>query len=398
MSRPDRRLLVLVYASALAQGLTVVSVPASASALKHVLDDAQYGAIFVPQMLATLAGSLLSSRLGPRAAGGGALGSALACSALAQALLASVPFGGGFGCALGATFALGLGFGASAAALNAWPGQLLPRHAQSALVALHTVLAAGFACGPLLVPRGEGWLALPLAIGALDLLLALAVFVCCPAVLPASRAPLATAGSARSAVQPAVGGSRAGLFFAIAVLYALAEGTFANWALVFLHEERGLAERSAGLSLSTFWGALACGRLLASALLVRVPARAIWLGLPVCMALAFVSLPLVDDARGAVLAFGFAGLSCSAFFPLTVSLASASFDGGAARASALLTAALMIGVGLGSWAIGPLRASATLAAIYRGSTVYPLLALGLCSLLTWRGRGLPEAASAAPQS
>ena len=78
----------------------------------------------------------------------------------------------------------------------------------------------------------------------------------------------------------------------------------------------------------------------------------------------------------------FAGLACSAFFPLTVSLGAQHFAGGAARASSLLTAALMVGVGVGSFVIGPLRGAASLSALYQVSAVYPLLALGLCVWVT----------------
>jgi predicted MFS family arabinose efflux permease len=101
------------------------------------------------------------------------------------------------------------------------------------------------------------------------------------------------------------------------------------------------------------------------------------------MAAAFLALPLVRDASSGVLAFGCAGLACSAFFPLSVSLGAPSFRGGAARASSLLTAALMVGVGLGSFVVGPLRTGTSLATFYRYSCAYPLLAWALCA---WRMR------------
>jgi fucose permease len=396
MSKPQQSSIVaLVYLCALTQGLTVVSVPASAGVLKTVLDDASYGASFVPQMLATIAGSLWASRLAARALCGPVLALAMCASGAAEVLLALVPNGGGFACALAATSALGFGFGLSAAALNALPGQLFPRRKDSALVALHTVLAGGFAAGPALASAAMAarrWVAVPLAVSALAFALAAVALVRLPRSAAASNAHAATDTVAAASVRA---GASAVLLLAIAVCYALAEGTFANWAVVYLREERALSNGAAALALSTFWFALAVGRLIASALLARISAVAIWRALPVAMALCFLALPSVHDASSAVLAFALAGLSCSAFFPLTVSLATPHFRGGAARASSLLSAALMVGVGLGSFVIGPLREGIALATLYRFSAVYPVIAWGLCSwLLTRLRRSSPQSESA----
>ena len=375
----NKRLVAMsVYTAALTQGLCVVSFPASASVLKAALSDAQYGAIFVPQMFATIAGSLLASRLGPRAAGGRTLTLALCASALAELLLAAAAVGGGFAAAACGTFALGFGFGLSAPALNAWPGRLFPDRAETALVALHTVLAGGFAFGPALASSTSGagiWLAFPLALCVFALVCAASAGRFVPSTQATHSAVVAAAPA------ELVPGTRAA-FLAIALLYALAEGTFANWAVVYLREERALSEPWAALALTTFWSALALGRLLASALLVRFAAVTIWRALPLAMALAFLALPFVQGVPAALLGFAFAGLACSAFFPLTVSLGAASFAGGAARASSLLTAALMVGVGVGSFVIGPLRGAASLSALYQVSAVYPLVALGLCVWVT----------------
>jgi fucose permease len=191
----------------------------------------------------------------------------------------------------------------------------------------------------------------------------------------------ASAGARRSGVT----------FIAIAVLYALAEGTFANWAVIYLGEERGVAERWSTLALSVFWCALAVGRLLVSLLVVRFSVEVIWRALPVLMTLAFLAMPWVSGPVSGLLCFATAGLGCSAFFPLTVSLAAERDPSGAARAGSILTAALMVGVGLGSFAIGPLRGGASLATLYGLSAVYPLSAFVLCAWLSVRARTALEA-------
>jgi fucose permease len=374
----------VVYAAALVHGLTIVSFPASASVLKMLghLTDAQYGSIFIPQMLATILGSLIASQLGARAASGRVLTLSLVCACVAECLLALVPHGGGFPLALAATFATGLGFGLAAAPLNSFPRQLFPARPDTALVALHTVLASGFAVGPLIasaVMSAGLWSLLPAGAALAALTIAAGAWLSLPAVAAIEVEHEARPGSGPS--------SHLGLaFIVIAVLYALAEGTFANWAVVYLREERGVAEGWAALSLSVFWFALAGGRLAISVLLARFSPEAIWRLLPVLMAIAFLGLPSVRGPASGLVCFALAGLGCSAFFPLTVSLAAQHVRGGAARAGSLLTAALMVGVGVGSFVIGPLRGGASLATLYRLSSAYPLAALGVCLWLALRGR------------
>jgi len=58
-------------------------------------------------------------------------------------------------------------------------------------------------------------------------------------------------------------------------------------------------------------------------------------------------LPGAHDAATGILAFALADLACSAFFPLTVGFASGRFGGHVAWVSSMLTAALMLGVGVG---------------------------------------------------
>jgi fucose permease len=373
-----------VYAAALVQGLTVVSFPASASILKSLggLRDADYGAIFIPQMLATILGSLFASRLGKRAASLRMLAISLACSATAAGLLLLVTVLRSFPLALAATFAAGLGFGLSAAPLNSAPRRLFPAHANSALIALHTVLAGGFALGPLLVSCAithGAWSYVPSGVAAAGIAIALLAIA-----LPTLGGETLQA-EARASAAPRSSGA---MFIAIAVLYALAEGTFANWAVIYLSEERGVAERWSTFALSMFWCALALGRLVVSVLVVRIPVEVIWRALPVLMTVAFLALPWVSGPVSGLLCFALAGLGCSAFFPLTVSLASE--QDGAARAGSVLTAALMVGVGLGSFAIGPLRGGTSLATLYGLSALYPLGALALCAWLHQHARAALE--------
>lgn len=91
----------------------------------------------------------------------------------------------------------------------------------------------------------------------------------------------------------------------------------------------------------------------------------------------------VSEDAGLAL-FALAGLACSAFFPLTIALASRRFEPNTAWVSSMLTAALMLGVGLGPFAVGALREAVSLENLYQLSALYPLLALALIALVLRR--------------
>lgn len=372
-----------VYFTALVAGLSVVSFAASATVLKAALHltDSEYGAIFLPQVafsiLGSIAGGSLSSRVSPRSILQGAL---LAFAAAELALYgSSVAYPSfDYGLLLAATGCMGTGFGLAAAPLNTLPGRLFPGRAETALVALHTAVGAGFAVGPVLIAQVSartGWRAAPIGLS-----IAAVVAIALVAISDLPGRARSSAGAAGTALPY----RRLLPYFLIGVLYAFAEGTFANWSTVFLKEERGIDSGAAALALGCFWAGLAGGRLLVSAILVRVPWRSVWLALPVAMAASAALIPAANGAIAGILVFTLAGLSCSAFFPLTVSAAVRVDSRRADAIASAMTAALMLGVGLGSFTVGPLRETLSIAQIYRASAVYPCAAFVL-ALLAARG-------------
>ena len=103
--------VLIVYAAALLQGMTLVSFPAVSAMLKQALSlsDADYGAIFLPQValaiVGAVAGGALAGTIGLRAL----LALALAANAASQVLLAASDFAspsGGLVCSLSARRAL----------------------------------------------------------------------------------------------------------------------------------------------------------------------------------------------------------------------------------------------------------------------------------------------------
>ncbi|NJM11178.1 MAG: MFS transporter [Synechococcaceae cyanobacterium SM1_2_3] len=383
--------LLAVYLIAFLQGLALVSFPASSAILKqlHGISDAQYGAIFLPQLafavLGAVAGGTLARRWGLQrllwltAAGSGLSQLALAGSFWVAPLLA-------FPIILLGTALLGLSFGLSGAPLNSYPPQFFPRHAPTAVVALHTLIGLGLMVGPLLA-TGFGkaglWIGFPLLLLAVSAML----------TLTAAAVRLPDVGSqpqGQVSANPPLSSGAFWMFAAIAVLYAFAEGTFGNWAVIYLSEVKQLPAEVAALALSVFWGAMVAGRLLVAVLVARIAPLVIWLALPVLMAAVFLLLPAANTPMLGLGLFALAGLTCSAFFPLTITLASARFPDQVAWVSSMLIAALMVGVGLGSFVIGPLRQWLSLEQIYQLSTLYPVLAMGLAGWLAVSQRRVAE--------
>ena len=384
----SRAALAAVYGAAVLVGVAMVSFPASSAILKrlHGFSDAQYGSIFLPQVAMVVLGSLLGGTLADRLGLRRLLAMAFVALSFSQAALwtsAALAPAAAYVSVLVGTSCLGLGYGLAAAPLNTYPTLLFPARHDAAIVAMHTAMGLGLSLGPLFGGASEAaglWVAFPAGLMALSAFL-VAVTLATPLPAPAS----ASGGASGQPAEPRPLGQLAfWLFAAIAMLYALAEGTFSNWVLLYLAEERGIAPAMASLALAAFWGAMTAGRLLVSALLLRVRARRIWLAMPVLMAAACLALPLARTARSGVVLFAGAGLACSALFPLTVSLAARRFAKQGPWISSMLTAALMVGIAAGSLLIGSLRTRLPLERLYAYSAVWPLLALGLCAVLASR--------------
>lgn len=365
-----------VYLGGFIIGLTLVSFPASSIVLRtaHGFSNAQYGAIYIPQLAAAVLGAL----------GGGAASrvislramflAALGCFCAAEILLA-LSLGAAPTVALAmimaATAAFGFGFGFGGGPLNAFAALLFPERQGSAVTALHMCAGAGLTLAPVYFAAlaDEGlWVAGPISLAATSaMLLALALVTRFPAPAPPS------------AGEPAMRHPGRSLFFwmcaGAAMLYSVAEGTFSNWAILFLTEERGLEPARAALALTCFWAALTAGRLLATVIAARIPPTTFLLTLPVLMMGTLFTLPWIDGPITAYAGFAMAGLSCSAFFPMLVAFTAGRSPDAISWIASMLTAAMMVGVGIGSYAVGALRGNAPIAALYGEAVLAPLLCL-----------------------
>ena len=314
----------LVYLAGLVQGVALVTFPAASSIFTtpqpqgYGFSSSQYGAMFLPQVVLAILASSLAPAFARRwhlkrvlMLGLGSDLVSMTLLALSSLLMSSTSLA--YGILLFATAALGLGFGATVMAANTYAEDFFPERADSAVLALNALLGTGTALAPLFVALFVGlgaWWLLPVLVG-----LALVVLF-----LFSARAPLQVAadrgapGSEKASTGFLRGlPRRFWLYAAVVLLYGIVETLNGNWSGLYLTQQRGVPAQWASLALTAFWGMVTIGRVLAAVVSPRIPARWIYLGLPALLVVAFLVISQVSTAIGGVLAFGFAGLACSAF-------------------------------------------------------------------------------------
>jgi predicted MFS family arabinose efflux permease len=154
-----------------------------------------------------------------------------------------------------------------------------------------------------------------------------------------------------------------------------------NWAQLDMTSGLGASTTSAALALTAFWGMVTVGRVLFAAVQRVVPPRLTYHVLPFVLAGASVLIYLLpDDEPGlGIVAFGLAGLGCSALLPLTISFGQEELTALSAAIAGGVIAFYQLGYGIAAFGVGPLVDSGV-----ELSTVYAVAAgvavvMGLCS-------------------
>jgi FHS family glucose/mannose:H+ symporter-like MFS transporter len=383
--------IATVYIAGLAQGFALVVVPGASALLTsphgYALTGVEYGALFVPMVAGAIAasgaGGVLATRWGLKRL---LLTGVLLDFAAMALVAASAAFIGrhvpAYAALIAGMLALGAGFGATLTALNSLAPGFFPDRAEAALTALHTLLGTGTALAPIFDTQasGRGWWWIPALVGALLLLLAIV----------GSGQPLS---AALAAPAPRAAGhmdflknlsGRLWSFAAIVVLYGISETLCGNWAILYVHGERGFPARQAGLALAAFWAMVTVGRLAIAIASSWIAPRILYRALPILLFAAFLLIPHSGSPAAAIAAFGFAGLACSGFLPLSVSFAEEQFPGLAELLAGELIAGYMIGYGVASFGVGPLVDSGALklGSIYSWASIIALAMIVLSFLVT----------------
>jgi fucose permease len=353
----------VIYFAGMVQGLALVTFPAASSIFTRPegfgFDSTRYGAMFLPQVIMAVLASGLAPQLARRWDLRRVLLLGIAGDIVAMALLAlsrlliGVP-DGAFIVLLVATGALGLGFGATVMALNTYAETFFPGRSDGAVLALNALLGLGTALAPVLVAIFVGmgvWWLLPVMVGCV-LVLIFAVALRQP--LRSNPAAI-TGGGAQRPLSASTLPGRFWLYAFAVFLYGVLETLNGNWATLYLSGERGVSPRGASMALAAFWTMVTVGRVLVAALSVRVPARSIYLALPVLLLVTFQLAARVQDEMGGILAFAMAGLACSAFLPLSISFGGGEFPRLSAVMAGGLIAFYQLGYGVAAFGTGPLR-------------------------------------------
>jgi fucose permease len=254
-----------------------------------------------------------------------------------------------------------------------------PSAVDRSVLVLNALLGLGTALAPLFVAMFVGlgfWWGLPvLSIVLLALLL-----------LASVRLPLRT--GARAAPAPRPDGSsgipvRFWLYAGFALLYGICETMNGNWSQLYMTSELGASTAIASLALTTFWAMVTVGRVLFASIQRWFPTHRTYHVLPILLAGVFVAIAALSNASAAagVVAFGLAGLACSALLPLTISFAQSDLVAISAATSGLVIAAYQLGYGVAAFGAGPLQdAGVTLPTIFAIAAI----AAGAMAVLSFR--------------
>ena len=395
-----KKTVAAVYLSGLLQGVALILFPAAGPLFTdpsfHALTSSQFGLLFTPQIITAIAASAFTARCATRFGMKRVLLSGLMANVLSMSLLAASHWLIGMGSQaylllLLATAAMGVGFGFTLSALNAYAFDLFQDRAAAAITGLHVLTGMGQVGSSLILgfflSLGFWWWA-PLAISA-ALVLMIAFQLRLPMELSMeSRAP---AQEVERRPLPA----RIWLYAVMVFLYGVCEATFGNWSPIYLEQDVGLTLSEAALALAIFWGMVTAGRALFALTAIWFRPQALYRLSPFVIAVTFLTLPSLSGSLPSMLGLALAGLALSFFFPLSVSLASVEEPALASAVSGTLVAALMLGIGFSAGLVGLVRETLGLSLIFRLSSLYAFLMAVIVVYLTQTKKSTHPAKEAA---
>ena len=379
----------VVYAAGVAQGIALVTFPSVSTVLtdpaEYDLSNTQYGTLFLPQVVTAIIASLVGASLGTRLGTKRIYLAGLVLGLVSMALLLiSAHFVHdqevAYGLLLVATGFLGAGFGLCVPALNTFAATFNPQGVDRAILALNALLGLGTVLAPVFVAIFLGlgaWWGLPIT--SIVLLAAL--------LLVSLRLPLRTGARATATRERHGFPARFWVYAAFGVLYGICETVNGNWSQLDMTSEVRASATAATLALTAFWGMVTLGRVFFAAVERWFPARATYRLLPFVLAAAFVLVSVVPtgDVAFGVIAFGLAGLGCSALLPLTISLGQKELTAVSAAVAGGVIAFYQFGYGVAAFGIGPLvDHGVSLTTVYKVAALIAVV-MGLWSFVVARG-------------
>ncbi len=336
------------------QGINLVAFPAVSPILTSAqgfnYSNSAYGYLFLPQVILSIIFSFLSTEIALRGKIKIPFLLGLVANVLAMALLAfSVQLqhdpDSAYIILLGATGCIGIGFGLLVPFLNALTAEHFPKKIDSAILILNALLGLGTALSPVLVTlftKMAAWWQLPICLAA-----AFTFMLLCSLALPLQlREKTDEPSKARLPMQ-------FWLFAFFALLYGMLETVNGNWASLYMSSVLGSSLTKASLALSSFWLMVTLGRVFFAPFSKQTTFRS----LPLLIALSLAALSLIRPGGEvqAILAFGVAGIGCSALLPLTISFATEQITGLSSSAAGAIIAFYLMGYGISAFGVGPME-------------------------------------------
>ncbi len=366
------------------------SAAATYPACGNILTDAggfgftstQFGSLFVVQTLSAIASALLSPRLRTNIPHSGLSQAGLFATGLAMASLIaiqlfSVTTAAPYFLTLLSSLLMGIGIGLGISVANVGAAGAWQENPRRGLTLLHTMLGLGLATSPLVVSvsisLGQWWIA-PLIVGVGAI--ALVLFV-----EPTTRS-LATEERVERAALTVAQQRLLVLLGTLALLYGVAEATFSNWCVIYLHEVSEVGLAPAGLVLSGFWLAVMFGRLTFSTVTLS-RGRMVAVLSPLGMIASFLLIALSNNGPPQIAGYLIAGLGCAAVYPALLGFSAQLPIQHSQFVSGVMVATVLAGTGTGTYVVAILNRwfGLGLSQIYLVFAVIPLaLIVGLWRL------------------
>ena len=401
-----------VNAAGLVQGIALVTFPAASTIFTapdaYNLSSAQYGAMFLPQVImavgASLLGTTLTSRYGTKRVYMAGLAANLASMLLLIASrLVNTDQAVAYPLLLAATGCLGAGFGLTVPSLNTFTAAFHPEAIDQSVLVLNALLGLGTALAPVFVAIFLGlgfWVGLPLLSGAL-LLALFAMSLRLPFLVDTrgegapARERVRGSTSRKTRIPVAFWA-----FACFAILYGFCETMNGNWSQLDLTENLRLSATVASFALTAFWAVVTAGRVLFAAIQRWFPSRLAYHFLPFLLAAALLliaSLPR-NAPVASVAAFALAGLGCSALLPLTISFGQEKLVTMSGAVAGGVIAFYQIGYGLAAFGVGPLQSAGLPLPTIFAASAGVAVAMGALSFVVAHRRPSPVSLHPRPAS
>lgn len=338
--------MTVIYLLAFFTGLNFVIFPALSSVFTDHslfgLSPAQFGNLFIPQVVCIIASSLAAPFLVNKAGPKIILGIGLVLMMAATAGLWSLQFFMNekqmlFPALMVLVACTGTGFGLSITTLNPLAASLSEHNKSSSILILQFLVGLGTSASPLMINAAgslQNWMYVP---GIIFILVAVIFILFLSLQLEK--------GSLFELPAHFKIPARLWLFFAAIVLYGFIEGTFGSFGAVIL-KNQGLNSSQASLGLSLFWGGIAVNRLLFGIFSKKFNLSSVFLGSPLAVAVLLSALWIYPDTGLLVPMMFLTGFFMGTLFPGSIGWGTVEFPSLSVLVSGFLMAANQTGTGI----------------------------------------------------